>query len=236
MDHRHSIVEPEPSHFSFSATAERRIVRATWALAWFGLFAGQLHALARHATAEGHRDLDQSLFTRLWSVPASDALSPLLDWSDPYTVYATYGKLWIPVYAAFTLCAFVVRSHREPTGAEKWGWRICLTAYALFTVSVIGDYFTPWMDQSFMFLGMPAAAMMLVGSPLLGVALLRNGFRPRITAWTLVLWLPLLLAITQVTSLGSAFLPTAFAWAYAGSRLLAERPEAITSQPATTPA
>jgi hypothetical protein len=192
-------------------------------MAWFGLVAGQLHALARHATPEGQGDLDMSLFTRLWSVPASEALRPLLDWSDVYTVYSTYGKLWIPVYAAFTLCAFVVRSHRDPTGAEKWGWRITLTAHVLMTLSIVGDYFTPWMDQSFMFIGMPSAALMLVGSVLLGVSLLRRGFRPRFTAWALVLWLPSLLAITQVTSLGSAYLPVAFGWALAGSHVLHER-------------
>lgn len=235
MNHRQSIVEPEPSRFRFSPTTERWIIRATWALAWFGLVAGQLHAMARHATADGQRDLDSPL-TRAWSVPTSEALKPLLTWSDPNTVYVTYGKIWLPVYAAFALCAYVVFAHRNAHGLELWGWRICLTGYALMTLSIVGDYFTPWMDQSFMVLGMPSAVLTLVGSPLLGIALLRNGFRPRITAWVLILWLPLTLAITQVTSLGSADLPTAFAWAYAGSRLLSQRQESTTTQPVTAPA
>ncbi len=209
--------------FRFSPTTERRIVRATWILAWFGLVAGQLHALSRHATPEGSNDLASSPLTRVWSVPASQALAPLLGWSDPYTVYVTYGKLWIPVYAAFTLCAFVVRSHRHPSGAELWGWRLTLTAMTLMTVSIVGDYLTPWMDLSFMVLGIPSAVLSLVGSPLLGVSLLRNGFRPKITAWLLILSLPSMLAITQVTSLGSADLPVAFGWALAGSHLLATR-------------
>lgn len=211
---------------TFSPTTERRIVRTTWILAWFGLVAGQLHALSRHATPDGSHDLSAPL-TRVWSVPASEALRPLLDWSDPYTVYVTYGKLWIPVYAAFTLCAFVVRSHRNPTGAELWGWRLTLTAMTLMTVSIVGDYLTPWMDQSFVFLGMPSALMSVIGSPLLGISLLRNGFRPRLTAWLLVLSLPCMLAITQVTSLGNADLPIAFGWAIAGSHLLATRQRAI---------
>lgn len=62
-----------------------------------------------------------------------------------------------------------------------------------------------------------------VGSPLLGVSLLRNGFRPKVTAWLLILSLPSMLAITQVTSLGSADLPVAFGWAIADSHLLATR-------------
>lgn len=55
------------------------------------------------------------------------------------------------------------------------------------------------------------------------MSLLRNGFRPKVTAWLLVLSLPSMLAITQVTSLGSADLPVAFGWAIAGSHLLATR-------------
>ena len=231
---RHQSDQRQWSH-RFSPTTERRIVRTTWALAWFGLVAGQLHAMSRHATADGKSDLDAPL-TRAWSVPASEALRPLLTWSDPYTVYVTYGKIWLPVFGALALCAYVVFTNRQPRGLELWGWRLCLTAYAVFTVSIVGDYFSPWMDESFMFIGMPAAVLMLVASPLLGITLLRNGFRPRITAWTLLLWLPLLLAITSITSLGSAFLPLAFAWAHAGSRLLAEPRESVTGQPVTTPA
>lgn len=205
-----------------SPAAERRIVQATWVLAWFGLVAGQLHALSRHATAQGSHDLSAPL-TRAWSVPVSQALRPLLDWSDPDTVYVTYGKLWLPVYAAFTVCAFVIRSHRQPRGLEMWGWRLTLTGYVGVTLSVVGDYFTPWMDQSFYVVGLPTALLGLVGSPLLGIGLLRNGFRPKVTAWLLILSLPMLLAVTQVTSLGSSDLPVAFGWALAGSHLLASR-------------
>ena len=235
-----SALDPQPESarrepHRFSPQVERRIVGATWLLAWFGLVAGQLHAMSRHATDGGQSDL-QAPLTRAWSVPVSEALSPLLTWSDPDTVYVTYGKLWIPVYGAFALCAYVVFTHRNARGLELWGWRLCLTSYTLMTLSIVGDYFTPWMDQSFMFLGMPSAALGLVGSPLLGIALLRNGFRPRITAWILILWLPLTIAITQVTSLGSADLPTAFAWAYAGSRLLAERQESVPGQRVAEPA
>lgn len=222
-----------------SALTERWIVRLTWITAWLGLVGGQLHALARHATPDGRGDLDQSPLTSLWSRPASEALSPLL-WADPHTVYVTYGKLWLPVCMAFTLCAFVVRAHREPVGAEEWGWRLVLTAHVLMTLSVIGDYFTPWLDESFMFVGMPSAALTLVGAPLLGVALLRRGFRPRITAWLLILWLPSLLAVTQVTSLGSAMLPLAFGWALAGSRVVRGRASTLSdaklARPAPAPA
>ena len=40
----------------------------------------------------------------------------------------TYGKIWLPVFVAFTLCAFVVRRRRSPVGLEKWAWRLVLVA------------------------------------------------------------------------------------------------------------
>ncbi len=154
-----------------SPRTEQRIGRAAWALAWFGLVAGQLHAMARHATPEGQGDFESAPLTKVWSVPLSDVLSPLLDWSDVYTVYRVYGLLWIPVYAAYTLCAFVVRSHRRPAGFERWGWRLLLASYVVMTLSIVGAYAGPWTDQSFAALGIPSAVLGLVGAPMLGISL-----------------------------------------------------------------
>lgn len=216
----------------FSGRTERTVGRVAWGLAWFGLLAGQLHAMARHATPEGQGDLESAPLTRAWSVPLSGALSPLLTWSDDvYTVYRVYGMLWIPVYGAFALCAFVVRSHRRPTGLERWGWRLLLTSYVLMTLSVVGDYLTPWVDQSFGFVGIPSMLLGLVGAPMLGIALLRRGFRPRVLPWVLVLQLPLMLAIGQVTSLGSTGLPEAFAWAYVVRRMARTEEEVPVPEP-----
>lgn len=209
-----------------SPAAQRVIGRLAWVMAWVGLVVGELHALARHATAAGQEDLDQPL-TRAWSVPASRVLRPLLDWSDPDTVYLTYGKIWLPVFAAFTLCAFVVERRRRPQGLEKWAWRVCLTGYVIATLSVLGDYYTPWTDQSFLLLGIPGLLISLLGSTVLGVVLLRHRFRPRATAWLLALWVPLLAGILQVTSLGNGALPVVFAFAIVGRRIAREQPAAV---------
>jgi hypothetical protein len=204
-----------------SPAAQRLIGRFAWIMAWVGLAVGALHALARHATDEGNEDLNQPL-TRAWSVPATRALRPLLDWSDPGTVYLTYGKIWFPVFAAFSLCAFVVHQRRRPAGLEKWAWRVALTGYLIATLSVFGDYYTPWIDQSFVLLTVPGLLISLVGSTMLGIALLRNRFQPRATAWLLALWIPLFIGIGQVTSLGNAVLPIVFAFGIAGRRISRE--------------
>jgi hypothetical protein len=98
--------------------------------------------------------------------------------------------------------AFVVHQRRRPGGFEKWAWRVALTGYVIATLSVFGDYYTPWIDQSFLLLTIRGLLISLVGSTMLGIALLRNHFRPRATAWLLTLWVPLFIGIGQMTSLG----------------------------------
>ena len=210
-----------------SATTQRRIGRFAWVMAWVGLVVGQLHALARHNTSDGREDLHSAL-TRAWSDPARTALRPLLDWGDPDLVYVTYGKIWLPVFVAFTLFAFVVRRRRQPVGFERWAWRIALTGYVWACLAVFGDYWTQWtgtpnalLDLSFLF-GLPGLLLTLVGSTLLGIALLRNGLRPRSAAWLLTLTSPVAVAALQVTSMGSAALAVMFGFGILGRRMAAE--------------
>ena len=59
----------------------------------------------------------------------------------------------------------------------------------------------------------------------------RSHFRPRVTPWLLVLWLPLLVGITEITSLGNAVLPAIWAWAIA-----IRRPAPVDRSSSSTPA
>jgi len=220
-----------------SAETQRRIGRFAWVMAWVGLVVGQLHALARHNTADGREDLHSAL-TRAWSDPARAALRPLLDWGDPDLVYVTYGKIWLPVFVAFTLCAFVVRRRRQPAGFEKWAWRIALTGYVWACVAVLGDYWTQWtgtpnalLDLSFL-VGIPGLLLTLVGSTLLGIALLRNGIQPRSAAWLLTLTIPVAMVALQVTSMGSAALAVMFGFGILGRRIAAESTPVVVARTA----
>jgi len=219
-----------------SAHSQRVIGRFAWVAAWVGLVVGQLHALSRHATADGKEDLDLPL-TRLWSDPARDALRPLLDWANPDTVYLTYGKIWLPVFAGFALCAFVLHRRRRPAGFEKWAWRVALTGYVWAVAGVFGDYYTQFTGYNAFFdvafvittLGL---LISLIGSTMLGIALLRNGFRPRATSWLLTLNIPLAIVILQITSMGSAILPIMFAFAIIGRQIAREVPAQTPAVPA----
>ena len=210
-----------------SIEAQRRVGRFAWAMAWFGLVAGQFHAMSRHQTADGKSDLDSSL-TRSWSDPARDLFQPLLDWADPDVVYVTWGKIWLPVFLAFTVCAFVVRRRRQPVGFEKWAWRIALTGYVGACASVAAEYWSQWtsVDQGVVDAVFVATApfllLTMVGSTLLGIALLRRGMRPALPAWLLTLAIPSLIVISEVTSLGNVALPVMFAFGILGRRIAAE--------------
>jgi hypothetical protein len=203
-----------------TASAGRWISRAAWVTAALGTVVGQLHALAR---AQGHpSDFEESPVARAWGEPAIRALKPLLDWSDPWTVYVTYGKLWFPVCLAFTAAAYLVYRRRRPQGAERRLWQVALAGYVLMTLSVFGDYFTPWMDQMFI-VGIIAMLIIGLGGIALGIVMLRNGFRPRITPILLMIFIPFMFVITQVTSLGSALLPLMWGWAIAAHAAAARR-------------
>lgn len=196
-----------------SPSTARLISVAAWIMAAVGTVVGQLHALARAQSHPG--DFVESPLARAWGEPAIQLLRPLLDWSDPWTVYVTYGKIWVPVCVAFTAAAYLVFHRRGPTGVERRLWQVALIGYVAMTVSVCGDYFTPWwMDQMFI-LGIGAMLIIGCGGIPLGIFMLRNGFRPRITPILLMIFIPFMFAITELTSLGSALLPLMWGWAIA---------------------
>lgn len=212
-----------------STTTARWISITAWAMAVVATVGGQLHAVAR---ALAHPDdWAEGPLARAWGEPTSEALRPLFDWSDPQTVYITYGKLWTPVCVAFTLAAVLVYRRRRPRGVERRLWQVTLVGYVLMTVSVIGDYFTPqWMDVMFA-VGLLAMLVIGISGIVFGIVLLRNGFRPRWTALLVMSFLPGVFVITEVTSLGSALLPLVWGWAIAAHHVAAGRPVA---QPASS--
>jgi len=228
---------------------ERQIGRFAWVMAWVGLVVGQLHALARFRTADGLEDIDPDNYplTAAWAVPADDLLSPLLDWANPDAVYVHYGKIWVPVFLAVTLCALVVYRRRRPTGFEKWMWRINIVLYAAATVGlflsygiqITGNYEGDGIEAALFTVGtwfdFLSLGLMMIFVSVLGVTLLVKRFRPVLPAVLLAVMFPAVIAITQVTSLGSGFLPIMFAFGILGRRIAkAESP--VAAQPTSVPA
>ena len=230
-----------------SVESQRRIGRFAWVMAWVGLVVGQLHALARFRTVDGREDLDLP-GTAWWAEPADKALAPLLDWTNPDIAYITYGKVWLPVFAAFTLCAYVVYRRRQPVRFEKWVWRLAIGAYAVATLAVFLDYWTQWtgdyngdgVEGMFFSWGwvatLPGLLGTLVLSTVLGITLLAKRFRPTGPALLLALMIPLAVGILSVTSMGSAALPVMFAFGILGRRIArAETRDVMRSEQALAP-
>jgi hypothetical protein len=76
------------------------------------------------------------------AVAAAKARSPLLGWGDADLVYVTSGKIWFPLFLAFTLCALVIYKQRRPGLWETWVWQVTLTGYVLACAGVFVDYWT----------------------------------------------------------------------------------------------
>lgn len=218
-----------------SDQTRRQVGWLAWMMAWLGLAVGQLHALSRFATAGGREDLANPLVAG-WAVPAGDLMRPLLDWAHPDLVYLHYGKIWFPVFAAITLCAWMVYRRRRPVGFETWAWRVALAGYAVATVGVFVGYWTqwsaaytePWFTIGW-YLEIPGLLLTLVGSSILGTTLLARRFRPVLPAVLLALAVPLAIGIVQLTSLGNLSLPIGFAFGLLGLRLA--RPASATPGP-----
>jgi hypothetical protein len=217
---------------------KRWIGRSAWIAAWVALIGGQLHALARHATADGREDLQLPL-TRLWAVPVAEWASPLLRWAKPDIVYLTYGKLWFLVCAAGTLCAFIVWRQRSPHGLERVAWWIALTGYVGTTIGTFLTYWTQWTAYNvFINISLPVMVPILlltmVGSTMLGIAWLRCRLRPLLVSIFLVSSVPMLFAVTEVTSLGNVLLPFLFAFGILGRDIALGRNSAVSAPTPTT--
>ncbi len=201
--------------------------RLAWYGGWISILVGIMHSLARFATEAGQEDV--TALTRFWADPARRLLEPLLTFWDVDHVYVIYGMLWGPLFLVALGCAVVVRRRRAAVGmgaGERWAWRLYLTGFTLFTLGGFGAYYGSWInpamvDGAFVALVIPGVLITLIGGTWLGIVLLRRGFRPRVTAVLLALILPLVIAVSSLMSLGSAFIPMLIAWGFAGRAIVA---------------
>lgn len=201
-----------------------------------------LLSLSYFATSGGVKELDSATVSA-WAVPGRRLAGGLLTWASPDRVYGTYWLVFWILFAAVFFCARAVHGRRPADSGrlERWGWRLALAGYLLGAVGSVsalailvdGSAENVVIDVAFVALMIPAIAIDAIGSTMLGIALLRNGYRPRITAWLLVLALPSIAGLSVVLgnfSLG--LLPVLLAWAASGRRLWrAQTAPVATSQP-----
>src|SRR5918994_4908691 len=149
-----------------------------------------------------------------WEPALGALLGPLFAFASPEAVYASYGKLYLLVFSGFLLGLVALRARRRGHAGrlEHWGYRLCLAGFALNLMGNIGDYWyrggvgESEVDALGYLLGTVLGLLLLVaGSALLGIGLLRAGTPPHLGAWLLVLALP---GIALLTLLGFGNAPS----------------------------
>lgn len=162
--------------------------------------------------------------TSPWEPALSSLLGPLLAFAPPETVYATYGKAYLLVFLGLLLgLAGLYNWRRGLAGRlERWGFGLSFVGIVLNLFGNIPDY---WMGENILgerlhTLGFAVGTMLgllllIAGSTVLGIAVLRAGGAPHLGAWLLVLTLP---GIILLTLIGFGNLPSGpalwfcFAW------------------------
>jgi hypothetical protein len=180
-----------------------------------------LLALSFFATEDGEEELEVGSVSA-WAEPARDVADGFLTFASADSVYFTYLKSLMLVAPALFVCAWAVRSRRPErrSHTEVWGWRTALTGYGLLALGVIVAPPGAVLNVVFFALIVPGLLLGTIGSTVLGIALLRASYRPRLTPWLLALSVPLWLIGSVVLGHNSlGLLPLFVAWGASGWRL-----------------
>lgn len=178
-------------------------------------------AIAYHRTADGAEE-QEATWVATWSEPLQEHLDGAFTWASADTVYLTYGKVYV-VALVGVLCAVVALRRVDSSGSRlsRWAPRVALGAFGLMTVGVVGEYWTPWTDEVFMFISVPSLLLVVLSSPLLGAWLLRRHLGSRLGGWMVALTLPGIVGLSILGGhLGFALIWLSVSWALHGHALL----------------
>ena len=195
-----------------------------------------LNSLARMQTESGRSDLANEL-ANWWADPALRVLGPwLLDFSDPVTVYTTYGMFYAVAVAAVLACMVAARSLRPGprSWAERWGWRLVLACYVVMFLGFVGFYWLRVGGEAGYLVVLLGLLLGIPGNVLLGIGLLRGGFRPRFAACVILLDLPLSLALVEMSTMALGMWTMTLAWGVIGWSLW-RHPSGRTRAPSRRP-
>lgn len=209
---------------SLRATSRYGVIAAAGSVVFSPLL-----ALAYFATADGASSVEEALLSA-WIQPARDLAGGLVTFAPADGVYAVYTLVLAALFPAVVLAARATRSARpaQQRGAERWGWRLALTGYLLFSagLAVVALLLLPLgpeagiVNVAFLATMLPGLLVGLIGSTVLGIGLLRSGYRPQLTAWLLAFALPLwFLGSAGLGHNSLGMVPLFIAWAIAATSL-----------------
>lgn len=200
-----------------SDTTVRRCGLAAVVLGVASIPLAPLNSLARMQIPDGRSDLDNPMAS-WWAEPAMRALRPrLLDFGDAQTVYLTYGKFYLLAVLAVLACAVATFSRRPDRlgWVERWGWRLTFTGLVLMCVGQVVAYWLAFVDEGYLVV-LLAMLVGVFGNVLLGLGLIRSHFRPRLSAWLILLDLPLSIGLVSIATQATGMWPMMLAWGLIG--------------------
>lgn len=130
------------------------------------LVTAPLHAVAYMRTPDGEAGAID------WTPGAYRALPWLWDWGERQSVYLTYGKVTsvLLVGALIGLWGLHWRQRREEARFERWAFRLFAVGYTLLAVGATTEYYTPFLEEAFLFIAIPGLLLTLVGGLIFGIA------------------------------------------------------------------
>src|SRR5215213_5658582 len=191
-----------------------------------GILYFPFHATAYFATQDGAASLDAP-WVAAWAEPFARVFDPLLTFAPPGQVYITFGKFAILVVFGYLAGAVALHSLQGAHAGrlEKWGFRVLLLGSVLGTVGAFGEYYTPYLDFSFLAFSAPGILLLMFGSLLFGIGTLRAKMVPRLGAWLLTLggFPGIVLMTVLLGHLSGGLLLLDFAWVVLGYALWTQR-------------
>ena len=178
-----------------------------------------------------------------WAQLIEPLVTPFLGFGTYEEVYATYGKAFFLVYVLFLLglVGLLVRVGEHTGRSGMWGFGLAFIGLAMNLIGNVGDYWLgrevlgqPLWGMSFAVGTLLGTLVYVVGSFILGCAILRTGVLPRWGGWTLIVapTLGIMSGLLVVVHLPSALvLPAGLGWVLIGRALWTERPASARQPP-----
>jgi hypothetical protein len=161
-----------------------------------------LLAMSYFGIDDGAGELDSATVSA-WADPGRDLAGGLLTFASANRVYATYIQAFSILMPALFLCAWAVRAR-------------VTVSLLLIAASPNGNV----VNAPFIALIIPGILVSTIGSTLLGIALIRSRYTPRLTPWLLAFAFPLWICDSIVIGHNSVGLtPMLVAWGVSGWRL-----------------
>ncbi len=169
-----------------------------------------------------------------WAQLVEPLVTPFLGFGTYEEVYATYGKVFLLIYLLFMIG--LVSLHARISGRagrlEERGFRVALLGLVMNLIGNVADYWLgeevlhqPLWGMSFAIGTLLGTLVYIVGSVLLGVAILRTRVLPRWSGWTLIIapTLGIVLGLWLVRHLPSGLvMPVGLGWILLGYALWSE--------------